>query len=73
MKAIRKHFFITERFEPNLLIFEQMGLGERKGMIWNQFAEYGEGLGDRCIRTIEMYAHISTKNIQQIKSPFDYL
>jgi hypothetical protein len=41
MKATSKHFFITERFEPNLLIFEQMGLGERKGMIWDQFAEYG--------------------------------
>jgi hypothetical protein len=41
MKATRKLFFITERFESNLVIFEQMGLGERKGMIWNQYAEYG--------------------------------
>jgi len=41
-----------ERFESNLLIFEQMGMGERKGMIWNQTAEYGEILGDRCNRKI---------------------
>jgi hypothetical protein len=41
MKATSKHFFITERFESNLLIFEQMGWGEHKGMIWNQYAEYG--------------------------------
>jgi hypothetical protein len=41
MKATRKLFFIKGRFESNLLIFEQMGLGERKAMIWNQSAEYG--------------------------------
>jgi hypothetical protein len=61
MKATRKHFFITERFESNLLIFEQIGLGERKGMNWNQSAEYGGRYGNRCGRTIEMYSHISKK------------
>jgi integrase/recombinase XerD len=32
-----------------------------------------ELLGDSSIKTTEIYMHLSTKSIQQIKSPFDDL
>ena len=32
-----------------------------------------ELLGHSSSRTTELYTHVSTKNIQQIKSPFDDL
>ena len=30
-------------------------------------------MGRKCSKTTEIYTHVSTKNIQQIKSPFDDL
>jgi integrase/recombinase XerD len=30
-------------------------------------------MGHNCSKTTEIYTHVSTKNIQQIKSPFDDL
>lgn len=32
-----------------------------------------ELLGHNSSKTTEIYTHVSTKNIQHIKSPFDYL